>query len=62
MAVSEAGILAQVLKGDYDMTSEPWPSITPCVKDLIRRMLEPDTSKRITTKEILGRAPLQNDN
>eukprot|EP00270_Netrium_digitus_P008843 TRINITY_DN2667_c0_g4_i1.p1 TRINITY_DN2667_c0_g4~~TRINITY_DN2667_c0_g4_i1.p1 ORF type:complete len:539 (-),score=141.46 TRINITY_DN2667_c0_g4_i1:288-1904(-) len=51
--VSEAGICAAVLKGKYDMTSEPWPKISNEAKELLKRMLTYDPSKRITAAEIL---------
>lgn len=57
-AVSEVGICAAVLTGEYDLTSEPWPSISESAKDLVRRMLEMDISKRITAQEILGESLL----
>ena len=59
LPVSEAGICAQVLKGEFDLSSEPWPLVSPSVKDLIRRMLEPDVSKRIKVTEILGERAIE---
>ncbi|CAI7878288.1 unnamed protein product [Closterium sp. NIES-53] len=50
---SEEAICSAVLAGHYDMVSAPWPSISPAVKDLIRRMLQTDPAKRITASEIL---------
>ncbi|CAI5469733.1 unnamed protein product [Closterium sp. Yama58-4] len=51
--VSEEAICSAVLAGHYDMVSAPWPSISPGAKDLVRRMLQTDPSKRITAAEIL---------
>ncbi|KAI4364154.1 hypothetical protein MLD38_020284 [Melastoma candidum] len=50
---SEQGIFEQVLGGELDMVSEPWPSISQSAKDLVRRMLIRDPKKRITAHEVL---------
>ncbi|KFK36795.1 hypothetical protein AALP_AA4G172000 [Arabis alpina] len=50
---TEQGIFEQVLKGDLDFISEPWPSISESAKDLVRRMLIRDPKKRMTTHEVL---------
>ncbi|KAL0410212.1 UNVERIFIED_CONTAM: Calcium-dependent protein kinase [Sesamum latifolium] len=36
---TEQGIFEQVLRGELDFVSEPWPSISDSAKDLVRRML-----------------------
>lgn len=50
---TEQGIFEQVLKGDLDFMSEPWPSISEGAKDLVRRMLVRDPRKRLTAHEVL---------
>ncbi|KAM0827038.1 hypothetical protein ACQ4PT_068455 [Festuca glaucescens] len=50
---SEQGIFEQVLKGDLDFSSEPWPSISKSAKDLVRKMLNRDPGKRLTAHEAL---------
>ncbi|XP_004497622.1 calcium-dependent protein kinase 20 [Cicer arietinum] len=50
---SEQGIFEQVLKGELDFISEPWPSISESAKDLVRRMLIRDPKKRLTAHEVL---------
>lgn len=50
---TEQGIFEQVLKGDLDFVSEPWPSISDSAKDLVRRMLVRDPKKRLTAHEVL---------
>jgi calcium-dependent protein kinase len=52
-AESEQGIFEQVLKGDLDFSSDPWPSISECAKDLVRKMLNRDPTKRLTAHEAL---------
>nr|CAD1819657.1 unnamed protein product [Ananas comosus var. bracteatus] len=50
---TEQGIFEQVLKGELDFSSEPWPSISESAKDLVRRMLVRDLRKRLTAHEVL---------
>jgi serine/threonine protein kinase len=50
---TEQGIFEQVLKGELDFISEPWPSISESAKDLVRRMLVRDPKKRLTAHEVL---------
>jgi len=50
---TEQGIFEQVLKGELDFVSEPWPSISESAKDLVRKMLVRDPKKRLTAHEVL---------
>ncbi|KAA8516841.1 hypothetical protein F0562_017341 [Nyssa sinensis] len=50
---TEQGIFEQVLKGELDFVSEPWPSISGSAKDLVRRMLVRDPKTRMTAHEVL---------
>ncbi|KAK3012126.1 hypothetical protein RJ639_012515 [Escallonia herrerae] len=50
---SEQGIFEQVLHGDLDFESDPWPSISDSAKDLVRRMLVRDPRRRLTAHEVL---------
>nr|CAB3463199.1 unnamed protein product [Digitaria exilis] len=52
-AESEAGIFRQILRGKLDLESEPWPSISDSAKDLVRKMLTRDPTKRLTAHEVL---------
>ena len=52
-AESEQGIFEQVLNGDLDFSSDPWPSISESAKDLVRKMLNRDPRKRLTAHEAL---------
>lgn len=44
----------QVLKGQIDFKSEPWPKISDAAKDCVKRLLEMDTSKRATSEQVGG--------
>ncbi|XP_050228230.1 calcium-dependent protein kinase 20-like [Mercurialis annua] len=50
---TEQGIFEQVLKGELDFVSEPWPNISESAKDLVRKMLVRDPKKRLTAHEVL---------
>lgn len=36
--------------GKLDFTEDPWPSVSAGAKDLIRKLLEKDVSKRLTAE------------
>ncbi|CAI9766418.1 unnamed protein product [Fraxinus pennsylvanica] len=50
---TEQGIFEQVMKGELDFVSEPWPSVSDSAKDLVRRMLVRDPKKRLTAYQVL---------
>ncbi|KAH8504871.1 hypothetical protein H0E87_012199 [Populus deltoides] len=50
---TEQGIFEQVLKGELDFESEPWPNISESAKDLVRKMLVRDPKTRLTAHEVL---------
>lgn len=50
---TEQGIFEEVLHGNLDFQSDPWPSISESAKDLVRRMLIRDPKKRLTAHEVL---------
>lgn len=50
---TEQEIFEQVLHGDLDFSSDPWPSISEGAKDLVRKILVRDPRKRPTAHEVL---------
>ncbi|MFS7908483.1 putative protein kinase CAMK-CDPK family [Helianthus anomalus] len=58
---TEHGIFEQVLKGNLDFASEPWPSISESAKDLVRKMLVRDPKRRLTAPEVLRHPWVQAD-
>ncbi|KAK8671509.1 hypothetical protein V6N13_038103 [Hibiscus sabdariffa] len=60
-AENEQGIFEEVLHGDLDFDSDPWPSISESAKDLVRRMLIRDPRKRLTAHEVLCHPWIQID-
>ncbi|KAF5747754.1 putative calcium-dependent protein kinase [Tripterygium wilfordii] len=60
-AETEEDIFDEVLRGDLDFSSDPWPNISDSAKDLVRRMLVRDPKKRITAHEVLCHPWVQTD-
>ncbi|XVF07495.1 hypothetical protein REPUB_Repub06bG0143900 [Reevesia pubescens] len=58
---NEQEIFDEVLHGDLDFTSDPWPSISESAKDLVSKMLVRDAKKRITAYEVLRHPWVQDD-
>ncbi|XP_010529441.1 PREDICTED: calcium-dependent protein kinase 21 [Tarenaya hassleriana] len=52
-AETEKGIFDEIIKGEIDFDSQPWPSISESAKDLVRKMLTKDPKKRITASQVL---------
>ncbi|KAI7729010.1 hypothetical protein M8C21_024555, partial [Ambrosia artemisiifolia] len=52
MVETQEGIFEQVLHGDLDLLSDPWPSISDGAKDLLRKMLDRDPKRRLTAHEV----------
>ncbi|KAJ8540828.1 hypothetical protein K7X08_001644 [Anisodus acutangulus] len=60
-ADTEKGIFEEILKGQLDFESSPWPSISASAKDLVRKMLTMDPRKRITADGVLEHPWLKKD-
>ncbi|CAI0541319.1 unnamed protein product [Linum tenue] len=60
-AESEHGIFNAILRGHIDFTSDPWPSISPPAKDLVRKMLNSDPKQRLTASQVLMHPWIQED-
>ncbi|KAL8509546.1 hypothetical protein ACS0TY_016679 [Phlomoides rotata] len=50
---SEQEIFEEVLHGDIDFTSDPWPKISASAKDLVKKMLVRDPRTRLTAHQVL---------
>lgn len=50
---SEQDIFEAILNSDLDFSSDPWPSISESAKDLVKKMLVRDPSKRLTAFDVL---------
>ncbi|XP_057506200.1 calcium-dependent protein kinase 2-like [Actinidia eriantha] len=60
-AETEQEIFQNVLHGDLDFSSDPWPNISESAKDLVRKMLVRDPRKRLTAHEALCHPWVQDD-
>ncbi|KAL0437169.1 UNVERIFIED_CONTAM: Calcium-dependent protein kinase [Sesamum radiatum] len=60
-AESETGIFNAILRGHLDFTSDPWPSISPGAKDLVRKMLNSDPKQRLTAFQVLNHPWIKED-
>ncbi|XP_052875228.1 calcium-dependent protein kinase 26-like isoform X6 [Gossypium arboreum] len=58
---TEEEIFDEVLNGEPDFTSDPWPSISESAKDLLAKMLVRNPKKRITAHEVLRHSWVQAD-
>ena len=52
---SENGIFNAILKGHVDFSSDPWPSLSPQAKDLVKKMLNSDPKQRLTAAQVLSK-------
>jgi len=60
-AQTENGIFDAVLKGKYDLKSDPWPKISDGAKDIIKKMLNPKPGERIKATEVLNHPWVRED-
>ncbi|PKI76590.1 hypothetical protein CRG98_003049 [Punica granatum] len=60
-AESEQGIFEEVLHGDLDFSSDPWPTISDSAKDLVKKMLVRDPKRRLSAHEVLCHPWIQID-
>ncbi|KAK8542147.1 hypothetical protein V6N13_137281 [Hibiscus sabdariffa] len=51
---TEPEIFNEVLNGELDFSTDPWPNISESAKELVRKMLDRDAKKRITAHEVLS--------
>ncbi|KAK7345202.1 hypothetical protein VNO77_15778 [Canavalia gladiata] len=58
---SEQDIFEAILNSELDFHSQPWPSISESAKDLVRKMLVRNPSKRITAYDVLRHPWIQVD-
>ncbi|MQM05997.1 hypothetical protein Taro_038817 [Colocasia esculenta] len=59
-AESEEGVAQAIIRSVVDFKRDPWPMVSDNAKDLVKRMLEPDPTKRLTAQEVLDHPWMQN--
>lgn len=52
---NEQGIFDAILRGHIDFASDPWPSISTNVKDLVKKMLRADPKERLSAANVLSK-------
>ncbi|KAL2250872.1 UNVERIFIED_CONTAM: Calcium-dependent protein kinase 1 [Sesamum indicum] len=52
---SEQELFEEIMCGDIDFTSDPWPNISESAKDVVKKMLVRDPKRRITAHQVLCR-------
>ncbi|KAJ4902034.1 Calcium-dependent protein kinase 19 [Raphanus sativus] len=52
-AETDKGIFEEILRGEIDFKSKPWPSISESAKDLVMNMLNSDPKSRYTAAQVL---------
>lgn len=60
-AESEQDIFKEILEGNVDLASDPWPAISSGAKDLVKKMLKKDVKERLTTQAVLNHPWLRVD-
>lgn len=43
-----------IIRSVVDFKRDPWPKVSDNAKDLIKKMLDPDPSRRLTAQRVLG--------
>ena len=51
---SAEDILQRIGKGQYDMSSGNWSTVSSLAKDIVTKMLDVNPSRRLTTQQILA--------
>ena len=51
---SPEDILQRIGKGQYDMSSGNWSTVSTLAKDIVTKMLDVNPSRRLTTQQILA--------
>ncbi|CAD6268826.1 unnamed protein product [Miscanthus lutarioriparius] len=60
-AENENGIFTAILRGQLDLSSEPWPHISPGEKDLVRKILHINPKERLTAFQVLNHPWIKED-
>ncbi|CAL9215499.1 unnamed protein product [Arabidopsis halleri] len=59
-AETEQGVALAILRGVLDFKRDPWPQISESAKSLVKQMLDPDPSMRLTAQQVLAHPWIQN--
>ncbi|KAL6563759.1 Calcium-dependent protein kinase 8 [Orobanche gracilis] len=59
-AETEQGVAQAIIRSVIDFKRDPWPNVSDNAKDLVKKMLHPDPSRRLTAQQVLEHPWLQN--
>ncbi|XP_073146347.1 calcium-dependent protein kinase 8-like [Henckelia pumila] len=59
-AETEQGVAQAIIRSVVDFKRDPWPKVSDNAKDLVKKMLDPDSSRRLTAQQVLEHPWLQN--
>ncbi|XP_049402654.1 calcium-dependent protein kinase 32-like [Solanum stenotomum] len=59
-AETEQGVAQAIIRSAVNFKRDPWPKVSDNAKDLVKKMLNPDPSKRLTAQEVLDHPWIQN--
>ncbi|KAI3449972.1 hypothetical protein Pfo_006637 [Paulownia fortunei] len=59
-AETEQGVAQAIIRSVIDFKRDPWPKVSDSAKDLVKKMLDPDPSRRLTARQVLDHSWLQN--
>ncbi|CAD6268832.1 unnamed protein product [Miscanthus lutarioriparius] len=60
-AENENGIFTAILRGQLDLSIEPWPHISPGAKDLVRKILHINPKERLMAFQVLNHPWIKED-
>lgn len=53
-AETEQGVAQAIIRSVVEFKRDPWPKVSDSAKDLVKKMLDPDPSRRLKVHEVLG--------
>ncbi|KAL7126899.1 hypothetical protein ABFS83_14G217400 [Erythranthe nasuta] len=52
-AETEQGVAQAIIRSAIDFKRDPWPKVSDNAKDLVKKMLDPDPTRRLTAQQVL---------
>ncbi|KAL0371104.1 UNVERIFIED_CONTAM: Calcium-dependent protein kinase [Sesamum angustifolium] len=50
---TEQGVAQAIIRSVIDFKRDPWPKVSNSAKDLVKKMLDPDPSRRLSARQVL---------
>ncbi|KAL0459193.1 UNVERIFIED_CONTAM: Calcium-dependent protein kinase [Sesamum latifolium] len=58
-AETEQGVAQAIIRSVIDFKRDPWPKVSNSAKDLVKKMLDPDPTRRLSAQQVLEHPWLQ---